>query len=89
MSALGNTGDGIVMAQKVGAALWHMWLVHGGYGFQIPGLPVAFRHDYSGFRDPNRPMPWIALDRFGRRFMDEYPPAPQDTPIRALEYYDP
>ena len=34
-------------------------------------------------------MPWIVVDRFGRRFMNEYPPAPQDTPIRAMEYYDP
>jgi len=32
---LGNTGDGVKMAQKVGASLWHMWHFHGGYGFQI------------------------------------------------------
>lgn len=89
MSALGNTGDGIIMGQKVGAALWHMWLLHGGYGFRVPGVPVAFRHDFTGFRNDSRPMPWIAVDRFGQRFMDEYPPAPQDTPVRAMEYYDP
>ena len=89
MSPLGNTGDGIMMAQKAGAALWHMWHVHGGYGFRIPGLPVAVRHSWPGFRDVNRRMPWIALDRFGHRFMDEYPPAPQDTGMRPLEYYDP
>jgi succinate dehydrogenase/fumarate reductase flavoprotein subunit len=89
VSPLGNTGDGILMGQKVGAALWHMWLLHGGYGFRIPDVPVAIRHTYPGFRNDQRAMPWIAVDRFGRRFMDEYPPAPQDTPIRALEYYDP
>lgn len=89
MSPLGNTGDGILMAQDVGAALWHMWLVHGGYGFRLPELPVAVRHTFPGFRDEQRKMPWIAVDRFGRRYMDEYPPAPQDTPIRAMEYYDP
>lgn len=89
MSPVGNTGDGILMAQKVGAALWHMWHLHGGYGFKIPGLPVAVRHSWAGFRNDRRPMPWIAVDRFGRRFMDEYPPAPQDTVIRALEYFDP
>ncbi len=33
-------------------------------------------------------MIWIAVDKFGKRFMDEYPPAPQDTGTRALEYYD-
>ena len=88
MSPLGNTGDGILMAQKAGAALWHMWLIHGGYGFRIPELPVAVRHTFPGFRISDRKMPWIAVDRFGRRFMNEYPPAPQDTPIRAMEYYD-
>lgn len=89
MSPLGNTGDGILMAQKVGAALWHMWHLHGGYGFRIPELPIAIRHTFPGFRDSERKMPWIAVDRFGRRFVNEYPPAPQDTPIRAMEYYDP
>lgn len=88
MSPLGNTGDGILMAQKAGAALWHMWHFHGGYGFKIPGLPIAVRHNWRGFRDDNRRMPWIGVDRFGKRFMNEYPPCPQDTPIRALEYYD-
>ena len=89
MSPLGNTGDGILMAQKAGAALWHMWHLHGGYGFRIPDLPIAIRHTFPGFRKDERKMPWIAVDRFGRRFMNEYPPAPQDTPIRAMEYYDP
>jgi len=89
MSPLGNTGDGILMAQKAGAALWHMWHVHGGYGFLVPELPVAVRHTFPGFRVLDRKMPWIAVDRFGRRFMNEYPPAPQDTPIRTMEYYDP
>lgn len=35
-SFLGNTGDGIAMAQDVGAALWHMWHYHGPYGFRHP-----------------------------------------------------
>jgi succinate dehydrogenase/fumarate reductase flavoprotein subunit len=89
VSPLGNTGDGIKMAQKAGAALWHMWLIHGGYGFRVPDVPIALRHNYPGFRNSERRMPWIALDRFGRRFMDEYPPAPQDTPFRTLQYWDP
>ena len=33
-------------------------------------------------------MIWIAVDKFGKRFMDEYPPAPQDTGTRPLEFYD-
>jgi hypothetical protein len=89
MSPMGLTGDGILMAQKVGAALWHMWLIHGGYGFMVPDVPISIRHTFAGFRKDDRPMPWIAVDRFGRRFMDEYPLAPQDTPFRALDYYDP
>jgi succinate dehydrogenase/fumarate reductase flavoprotein subunit len=85
---LGNTGDGIKMAQKAGAALWHMWHFHGGYGFKFPELPFAIRHVWAGPRNENRKMIWIAVDRFGKRFMDEYPPAPQDTGTRALEFYD-
>lgn len=30
----GNTGDGIRMAQAVGADLWHMWHYHGPYGLK-------------------------------------------------------
>jgi succinate dehydrogenase/fumarate reductase flavoprotein subunit len=86
---LGNTGDGILMAQKAGAALWHMWHFHGGYGFKYPEFPFAIRHVWAGPRKDDRKMIWIAVDRFGRRFMNEYPPAPQDTGARPLEYYDP
>jgi succinate dehydrogenase/fumarate reductase flavoprotein subunit len=32
----GNTGDGIRMAQDVGADLWHMWHFHGSYGMVHP-----------------------------------------------------
>jgi succinate dehydrogenase/fumarate reductase flavoprotein subunit len=32
----GNTGDGIRMAQDMGADLWHMWLYHGSYGLKHP-----------------------------------------------------
>lgn len=85
---LGNSGDGIIMGQKAGASLWHMWHFHGGYGFKYPEFPFAIRHVWAGPRKDNRKMIWIAVDRFGRRFMDEYPPAPQDTGARPLEYYD-
>ena len=85
---LGNTGDGLKMAQKAGAGLWHMWHFHGGYGFKFAELPFAIRHVWAGPRNENRKMIWIAVDKFGKRFMDEYPPAPQDTGTRPLEYYD-
>ncbi len=85
---LGNTGDGVKMAQKAGAGLWHMWHFHGGYGFKFPELPFAIRHVWAGPRNENRKMIWIGVDKFGKRFMDEYPPAPQDTGTRSLEFYD-
>lgn len=82
------------MAQKAGAALWHMWHAHGSYGFRMPGLPVSIRTPFGGFRnDPSRAgigrkMPWIAVDKFGKRFMNEWPRAAADTPLRDLDAYD-
>ena len=95
MAPLTHTGDGIHMAMKVGAALWHMWHVHGSYGFKFPEFPLAFRMRHDGARDPftHRPyyykMRWIVVDQQGKRFMNEFPPAPQDTPHRCLSHFDP
>ncbi|MDP2719536.1 MAG: FAD-binding protein [Dehalococcoidia bacterium] len=89
MAPLTHTGDGIVMAQDVGADLWHMWHVHGSYGLKFPEFPIAFRTPFSGPRNPKRRMPWIVVDKFGRRYMNEYQPGPQDTMHRAMEIYDP
>ncbi|MBI4322447.1 MAG: FAD-binding protein [Chloroflexi bacterium] len=89
MAPLTNTGDGIVMAQKAGAALWHMWHIHGSYGFKFPDSPIAYRHPFPGPRNPRRRMAWIVVDRFGSRYMNEYPPAIQDTGHRAMELFDP
>ncbi len=86
---LTNTGDGIKMAQKVGAALWHMWHVHGSYGYKWHGHPVGLRHPFGGARNLNRRMPWIVVDKFGSRYMNEYQPCPQDTNHRAMEIFDP
>ncbi|MFC2008284.1 FAD-binding protein [Chloroflexota bacterium] len=89
MAPLTHTGDGVIMAQEVGAALWHMWHVHGSYGFKFPEYPVAFRHIFSGPRNSKRRMPWIVVNKLGRRYMDEYPPMPQDTSHRPMEVFDP
>jgi succinate dehydrogenase/fumarate reductase flavoprotein subunit len=88
---MGNTGDGILMAQAVGAALWHMWHYHGVYGFKHPDPDYPF-----GIRPKRLPdwipgenaradvkMPWIIVDRSGRRYMNEYQPYTQDTTWRA------
>ncbi|MFB3885979.1 MAG: FAD-dependent oxidoreductase [Thermodesulfobacteriota bacterium] len=95
MAPLTHTGDGIVMSMKLGVSLWHMTHVHGSYGFKYPEFPIAFRHHIDGAREPygHRPsyikMRWILIDRKGKRFMNEYPPAPQDTPHRDLSHFDP
>jgi succinate dehydrogenase/fumarate reductase flavoprotein subunit len=41
-SFLGNTGDGVRMAQAVGADLWHMWHFHGPYGLKHPDPDYPF-----------------------------------------------
>jgi succinate dehydrogenase/fumarate reductase flavoprotein subunit len=98
----GNTGDGIRMAQAVGADLWHMWHFHGTYGFRHPV------HDDVGIRMKRLPdwrpagnghpsdaderaaaMAWVLVDQDGRRFMNEYSPYVQDTGHRDMEPYDP
>ena len=61
-----NTGDGIRMCQKVGAALWHMNNTLGGFGcLMVPEFaPVLI----------NLGMPadgFIFTDKFGQRFMNE------------------
>ncbi|MPZ44293.1 MAG: FAD-binding protein [Betaproteobacteria bacterium] len=96
-TAGGNTGDGIRMAQDLGAELWHMWHIHGAYGFRHsdPAYPYAIRLKrfsdwFPGDEDSvTLKMPWILLDQDGRRFMSEYQPYTQDTAARPMQYYDP
>lgn len=61
---LGNTGDGIRMAQEVGADLWHMSGVSCGIGYKFPeyDMPIGI-----GIRTPE----YIYVDQNGRRFIDE------------------
>lgn len=93
----GNTGDGIRMAQAVGADLWHMWHSHGCYGFAVEGHPFGVRvkrlpdwmPDADGLPAGNVPVAaWIVLDRDGRRFMNEYEPYLQDTGMRPMSAMD-
>ncbi|MBC7782005.1 MAG: FAD-dependent oxidoreductase [Proteobacteria bacterium] len=92
-----NTGDGIRMAQDLGAALWHMWLVHGAYGFKHtdPAYPYGIRvkrfPDWfpGAAHQVNLKMAWVLLDQHGKRFMSEYQPYTQDTSVRPLSYLDP
>ncbi len=92
-----NTGDGMAMAQAVGAGLWHLWHYHGSYGFEHPdprypyGIRLKRLPDWvpgESVREDVR-MSWILVDQCGRRFVNEYEPYLQDTGHRAMEYFDP
>ncbi len=96
VAVAGNTGDGIRMAQDVGADLWHMWHYHGTYGVKHPdpdypyGVRVKRLPDWvpgRGAREGVR-VPWIIIDRTGRRYMNEYQPYTQDTSARPMATYD-
>jgi succinate dehydrogenase/fumarate reductase flavoprotein subunit len=60
----GNTGDGIKLAQEVGADLWHMKAVAAPMGFKFPEFDSAFimRMPADGY---------IIVDQNGDRFCDE------------------
>ena len=67
----GNTGDGIRMAQAVGADLWHMNQMIGraiGHFEREDGTAVNIGV-YIG------PPPYLITDRYGRRYANEYPQA--------------
>lgn len=95
-ACLGNTGDGIRMAQELGAQLWHMWHFHGSYGFRHtdPNYPFAIRMKRFPDWIPGKEhlalvqTVWILVDGSGRRFMNEFPPYVQDQGARPLELFD-
>jgi succinate dehydrogenase/fumarate reductase flavoprotein subunit len=66
----GNTGDGIRMAQQVGAALWHMNNPLAGLGgLVVPEFaPVIIPIGVPASR-------YILVDKFGKRFMSENRPS--------------
>jgi succinate dehydrogenase/fumarate reductase flavoprotein subunit len=59
-----NTGDGVRMAQDVGADLWHMTAAVCGFGYKVPGYDAAF---CAGLLSPG----FFIVDQKARRFMDE------------------
>ena len=91
-----NTGDGIRMAQDLGADLWHMWHYHGAYGFKHPdpNFPLAIRvkrlPDWMPGRERTAKvkMCWVIVDQDGRRYMNECTPYTQDTSHRPMEHFD-
>jgi len=63
-----NTGDGVRMAQEVGADLWHM--------NQMIGRAVAHfavdEHTEHSFNISLNPPGYVITDRYGRRFANEW-----------------
>jgi succinate dehydrogenase/fumarate reductase flavoprotein subunit len=69
----GNTGDGVRLAQSVGADLWHMT---GVVGRGIAHFDTADGRGLSfniGIDSPG----YVITDRYGRRYANEYPQARQ------------
>jgi succinate dehydrogenase/fumarate reductase flavoprotein subunit len=60
----GNTGDGVILAQQVGAALWHLNDQASALGIAPPGFEAGFA---INLRCPG----YIYVDRKGHRFVDE------------------
>lgn len=60
----GNTGDGILMAQQVGAKLWHMTATSCPLGIRVPGLKTALQLNILA---PSH----IWVDQDGKRFVNE------------------
>jgi succinate dehydrogenase/fumarate reductase flavoprotein subunit len=60
----GNTGDGVGMAMRAGADLWHMTRTSTFIGFQAPEFEAGFCVFFHG---PG----FVWLDRRGRRYIDE------------------
>jgi succinate dehydrogenase/fumarate reductase flavoprotein subunit len=76
----GNTGDGIRMAQKVGAGLWHMNGVSCPMGIKVPEFEAAF---YMSINHPG----FIFVDKHGKRFVNEKA-IESHAGLLALDFYD-
>jgi succinate dehydrogenase/fumarate reductase flavoprotein subunit len=76
----GNTGDGIRMAQKVGAALWHMNGVSCGLGIKVPDFEAAF---LAMIGAPGH----IIVDKKGKRFVNEKA-IESHAGLLAVDHYD-
>lgn len=67
----GNTGDGINMALKAGAALWHMNNIAGRVTAWWPDYPIAFTIRPWGW-EWRRQFPYGSMDREGNEISRDY-----------------
>lgn len=74
-------GDGLIMAQKVGAQMWHMLGICGQLGFKAPEYEAAFQ-----IRTPSKNF--IVVGGDGKRFEDETNVKVHNA-WRAASIYDP
>ena len=59
-----NTGDGLRMAQELGADLWHMTVLGGGLKLKFPDFPTAFGEAFGTGS-------YVVVDRNAKRFKAE------------------
>ena len=59
-----NTGDGLRMAQELGADLWHMTVLGGGLKLKFDDFPTAFGEAFGTGS-------YVVVDRNGKRFKAE------------------
>lgn len=81
MGSTANTGDGIRMAQEVGADLWHMNCCAGGVFAKFPGYPATFVCEFGGpgwgLRQvfgtvaKAESVGYLIVDKHGKRFINE------------------
>ena len=76
----GNTGDGIRMAQKAGALIWHMNGASCPFGIKVPEFEAAL---YIQIYLPG----FIYVDKHGKRFVDEKS-IETHAGLLAVDYYD-
>jgi succinate dehydrogenase/fumarate reductase flavoprotein subunit len=76
----GNRGDGVRMAQKVGAALWHMNGVSCAFGLKVPEFAPAL---LMSIGDTGQ----IFIDRKGKRFINESD-IERHAALLAVDHFD-
>jgi succinate dehydrogenase/fumarate reductase flavoprotein subunit len=76
----GNTGDGIRMAQKVGAGLWHMNGVSCPLGIKTPDIEAAFTAAITTAHH-------ILVDKHGKRFVNEKA-VEMHAGLLAVDFFD-
>ncbi|MBV9993785.1 MAG: FAD-binding protein [Caulobacteraceae bacterium] len=82
---VGHTGDGVRMAQKAGASLWHMNLA---VGRAIGHFPLG-DGTYLNATPRIAPGGYVITDKHGRRFANEFPQAQLSHAfLNELTYFD-